>query len=258
MFSDDVIQVISRLACFLSFDQTNGREITDKPSLLILLDNAILPTAEAVFQALAQGKVSQLLIAGGVGHSTDLLYQAVQAHPRYQHIATAGRSEAEILNDIGVQCFGISPEQILLETASTNCGDNALQARRVLDVAGDTHVHIILTQDPLMQLRTDASFRHVWHDRPEVTFLNWPVFVPQLEREGDGLRFAGEGRHSLWSLPRFVSLLLGEIPRLRNAPGGYGPRGAGYIADVEIPAEIEAIYARLRPVLEADYGDRSF
>ncbi|WP_426785028.1 hypothetical protein ACP3TB_12950 [Rahnella variigena] len=59
-------------------------------------------------------------------------------------------------------------------------------------------------------------------------------------------------------MPRFVSLLLGEIPRLRNAPGGYGPRGAGFIAKVDIPAEIEEIYARLKPVLEADYGDRSF
>ena len=190
MFSDDVIQDMNRLACFLSFDQTNGRGITGKPSLLILLGNAILPTAEAVFQALAQGKVSQLLIAGGVGHSTDLLYQAVQAHPRYQHIATAGRSEAEILNDIGVQCFGISPEQILLETASTNCGDNALQARRVLDVAGDTHVHITLPQDPTLQFPTYPTFRSAWHERPDVTFVNRPASVPQLAREGEGTRFA--------------------------------------------------------------------
>jgi len=163
-----------------------------------------------------------------------------------------------VLNDIGVQCCAAPRKQILLETASTNCGDNALQARRVLDLAGDRSTHITLGQDPLMQLRTDASFRHVWRDRPEVTFVNWPVLVPQLERDGSGLRFAGEGHHSLWSLPRFVSLLLGEIPRLRNAPGGYGPRGAGFIAEVDIPAEIEEIYARLKPVLEADYGDRSF
>jgi len=258
MFSDPVIQDMNRLARFLSFDQTGGKGLSGTPSLLILLGNAILPTAEAVFQVMAQGGASRLLIAGGAGHSTDLLYQAVQSHPRYRHIATAGRSEAEVLNDIAVQCFGVSPEQILLETASTNCGDNALQARRVLDAAGVQSREMILIQDPLMQLRADASFRQVWHDSPEVTFLSWPVLVPQLEREGDGLRFAGVDNQSLWSLPRFVSLLLGEIPRLRNAPGGYGPRGAGFIAAVDIPAEIEDVYARLRPVLEADYGDRSF
>ncbi|MBU9854293.1 YdcF family protein [Rahnella bonaserana] len=258
MFSDDVIEDMNRLAHFLAFDQTSGKGPEGEPSLMILLGNAILPTAEAAFQALAQGRISRLLIAGGIGHSTELLYQAVQTQMRYRHIPTSGRSEAEVLNDIGVQCCAAPQKKILLETASANCGDNALQARRVLDLAGDRSTHITLVQDPLMQLRTDASFRHVWRDRPDVTFLNWPVLVPQLEREGDGLRFAGEGHHSLWSLPRFVSLLLGEIPRLRNAPGGYGPRGAGFIAEVDIPAEIEEIYARLKPVLEADYGDRSF
>ncbi|AUH00088.1 YdcF family protein [Prodigiosinella confusarubida] len=258
MFSDAVIADMNQLARFLAYDQTTGHGPVGKPSLLILLGNAILPTAEAAFQALIQGSVSRLLIAGGIGHSTTLLYQAVQQHPRYQHIATDGRSEAEVLYDIGVQCFALSPEQLLLETASANCGDNALQARRVLEAAGDTHMQITLTQDPLMQLRTDASFRHVWRDRPEISFLNWPTFVPQLERDGESLRFAGRDNQSLWSLPRFASLLLGEIPRLRNAPGGYGPRGADFIAEVDIPAEIETIYARLRPVLEVNYGDRSF
>lgn len=258
MFSDAVINDINRLARFLSFDQTGGKGPAGTPSLLILLGNAILPTAEAAFEALAQGRVSRLLIAGGVGHSTQLLCQTVQAHPRYRHISTAGRSEADILNDIGVQCFGLSEDQILLESASTNCGDNAVQARRVLEAAGDTHTRITLTQDPLMQRRTDASFRHVWRDRPDITFTSWPTLIPQLERAGDGLRFAGGHQQGMWSLPRFASLLLGEIPRLRNAPGGYGPRGAGFIAEVDIPAEIEETYARLRPVLEADYGDRSF
>ena len=258
MFSDAVIDDMNRLARFLSLDRTSGNGPTGEPTLLILLGNAILPTAEAAFQALQQGRVSRLLIAGGIGHSTELLYHAVQQHPRYQHIATAGRSEADVLGDIGVQFFGLLPEQMLLETGSTNCGDNAVQARRVLGQAGDVHTHILLTQDPLMQLRTDASFRHVWRDRPDITFTSWPVFTPQLERSGDGLRFAGFDNQHLWSLPRFASLLLGEIPRLRNAPGRYGPRGAGFIAKVEIPAEIEEIYTRLRPVLEADYGDRSF
>lgn len=258
MFSDPVIADMNRLARFLSFDQTAGKGPSGTSPLLILLGNAILSTAEAAFQALAQGHVTRLLIAGGIGHSTRLLYDAVQQHPVYRNVATEGRSEAEVLYDIGLQHFGLSPENILLETASTNCGDNALQARRVLDGSGDRNTDIILTQDPLMQLRTDASFRHVWRDRPDVRFTSWPVLVPQLVREGESVRFAGTAQAGLWTLPRFISLLLGEIPRLRNAPGGYGPRGAGFIAEVEIPAEIEDIYARLRPVLEAGYGDRSF
>ncbi|WP_447866025.1 hypothetical protein [Rahnella bonaserana] len=78
MFSDDVIEDMNRLAHFLAFDQTSGKGPEGEPSLMILLGNAILPTAEAAFQALAQGRISRLLIAGGIGHSTELLYQAVQ------------------------------------------------------------------------------------------------------------------------------------------------------------------------------------
>jgi hypothetical protein len=38
---------------------------------------------------------------------------------------------------------------------------------------------------------------------------------------------------------------MGEIPRLRNDEHGYGPRGAGYIAAVDIPLPVEAAYQRL-------------
>uniref|UniRef100_A0A383VEQ5 Uncharacterized protein n=1 Tax=Tetradesmus obliquus TaxID=3088 RepID=A0A383VEQ5_TETOB len=49
----------------------------------------------------------------------------------------------------------------------------------------------------------------------------------------------------LWGVERFLSLLLGEIPRLRDAPGGYGPRGSGFIDAVDIPQEVEAAWAWL-------------
>jgi len=261
-FSDSQLADINQLAEFLALDQTGGatpnQMARSEPQLLILLGNAILPVAERAFTVLSRGAVEKILIAGGIGHSTDLLYQAVKGHANYHVIATEGRSEAAILHDIAVQFFAISPEQLLLETASTNCGDNAVQARRVLEQAGEPAARIILTQDPLMQRRTDASFRKVWQDRPEVQFINWPTFTPQIEQRGDGLAYRGETDASLWSWPRFASLLLGEIPRLRNTVQGYGPLGKGFIAAVDIPPEIEAAYARISPLQSTDHGDRSF
>lgn len=260
--TDSQLADINLLADFLALDQTGGATPNQmarcEPQLLILLGNAILPVAERVFAALAQGAVEKVLIAGGIGHSTDLLYQAVKNHRDYHVIATAGRSEAAILHDIAVQFFAIAPEQLLLETASTNCGDNATQARRVLTQAGEPAARIVLAQDPLMQRRTDASFRHVWQDRPDVQFINWPTFTPQLEQQDGGLVYRGETDASLWTWPRFASLMLGEIPRLRNGPQGYGPLGKGFIVAVEIPAQIEEAYARILPLLSADHGDRSF
>ena len=50
----------------------------------------------------------------------------------------------------------------------------------------------------------------------------------------------------MWPMGRYVELLLGEIPRLTDDAGGYGPRGKGFIAHVDIPAPVQAAYARLR------------
>ncbi|MFT8431832.1 MAG: YdcF family protein, partial [Acetobacter orientalis] len=41
---------------------------------------------------------------------------------------------------------------------------------------------------------------------------------------------------------RRVSLLVGEMARLRDTEAGYGPRGKGFIPHVEIPPRIEACY----------------
>jgi hypothetical protein len=39
--------------------------------------------------------------------------------------------------------------------------------------------------------------------------------------------------------------VMGEVPRLRDDADGYGPRGAGFQAHVDVPAEVEAAYAGL-------------
>jgi hypothetical protein len=53
-------------------------------------------------------------------------------------------------------------------------------------------------------------------------------------------------------MERFVSLVMGEIPRLRNDENGYGPNGRGYIVAVDIPPAVEAAYDRLL----GPFGDR--
>ena len=47
------------------------------------------------------------------------------------------------------------------------------------------------------------------------------------------------------SRERLLSLALGEIPRLRDDENGYGPRGRGFIAHVDIPEAVEAAWRRL-------------
>ncbi|GAA4982224.1 hypothetical protein [Kineococcus glutinatus] len=66
-------------------------------------------------------------------------------------------------------------------------------------------------------------------------------FVPVA---GDGDVTDPAGR-VVWSRERFTALLLGEVRRLHDDEDGYGPRGAGHINHVDVPAEVLDAYRRL-------------
>ena len=106
----------------------------------------------------------------------------------------------------------------------------------------------MLVQDPTMQLRTHASFQRAYEGVGGVELISAAPFVPCVE-EGDGgaspsllgsvglvLLPAG-----VWTDERFLTLLLGEVPRLVDGPGGYGPRGSNFIPHVDVPPAILAI-----------------
>lgn len=50
----------------------------------------------------------------------------------------------------------------------------------------------------------------------------------------------------MWDLERYITLLMGEIPRLTDDPEGYGPKGKGFIAHVEIPLAVRNAFLELR------------
>jgi len=189
------------------------------------------------------GVAEQLLIAGGKGHSTRFLRAAVRADPRYDGLSLDDRPEAAILRDLLVRRHGIDPQPILVETESTNCGANAEEAHRLLRERGRRPADVLLVQDPTLQRRTWASFRRVWGAERPPRFHNGPTFVPRVEVEVGTLVF--EQPERLGSMERFVSLVMGEVPRLRNDEHGYGPPGRGYIVAVDIPPAVEAAYDRL-------------
>ena len=116
---------------------------------------------------------------------------------------------------------------MLLERDSRNCGENVVLARDVVRAAGLAPSTVALVQDPTMQRRMDAVFRLAW---PDAVAVNRPG-----PRHG---RFA-------WPHDRWVALVMGEVPRLRDDADGYGPRGRGFQAHVDVPPEVEAAYAAL-------------
>lgn len=49
----------------------------------------------------------------------------------------------------------------------------------------------------------------------------------------------------MWDVRRYATLLMGEVPRLVDDERGYGPRGRGFIAHVDVPDEVRAAHARV-------------
>ncbi|MGP4254574.1 hypothetical protein ACSSMD_22885, partial [Escherichia coli] len=50
----------------------------------------------------------------------------------------------------------------------------------------------------------------------------------------------------LWPVERYLSLLTGELPRLRDDSDGYGPRGRDFIVHVDFPAEVIQTWQTLK------------
>lgn len=204
----------------------------DCAEVLVLLGSALPCAAEFAAQLIRRRQFWHVVVSGGVGHSTQLLKDALQADPRYAQMEMQGRSEAELFAQI-VRRFPGMPN-LMLETQSTNCGDNAVKTRALLDKMGVHPRTIALIQDPTMQRRSMESFRMVY---PEAKIYCAPPFHPTP----DSASLYG-------SSERFLSLALGEVPRLRDDENGYGPRGRGYIPHVDIPPQVEQAQRRLEEI----------
>ncbi len=218
----------------------------DRPAeLLVLCGSAVLRSLTVAAAALHGAAVQRILVTGGIGHSTPYLRKAVAAHPTYADTETTGRAEAAVLAEILVRHLDVPPDLIRTEEESTNCGQNAEYSLRLLADTASTPRSLVLVQDPTMQRRTHAAF-DLWRgaNGPEVRSL--APFVPVVGEYGVGEAAGEAAGEPVWTLDRFRDLALGEISRLTDDEHGYGPRGAGYIVHVDIPAEVAAAHGRLR------------
>lgn len=209
--------------------------------LLILLGNSITFIAEQAAKAYKSGIAKEIMIVGGIGHSTKYLRDNIKKHYLYKFIETVDRPEADILKDILVSYQGISEKDIIIENQSTNCGSNAKEALKVIKDKHKKPKSVILMQDPTMQIRTYYSFLKEW-SQEDVIFINYSAFIPFIKESAGVLSFTSDEIDGLWDIDRFLSLVMGEVPRLRDDKDGYGPKGKGYILHVDIPKEVLSAY----------------
>lgn len=210
----------------------------EQADVMVLFGGSILCGAEILAEAMREKAAKRFLIVGGEGHTTESLRQKI--HAEFPQIETVGRSEAECFAAYLWEKWGLRPDA--LETQSTNCGNNVTYCLRLLEEQGIRPASILLSQDASMQRRMDAGFRQACSS--ETILVNYAVYRAKVVKKEGSLAFAEE-ISGMWDLERYLSLLLGEIPRLTDDSNGYGPKGKGFIAHVDIPQEVCEAYEGL-------------
>ncbi len=245
--SGETQQVINTLGHWLACNEFSADTRFSADDAIILAGNAVIPTIDAACRLAATSEMP-LVLSGGIGHSTTFLYAAIAQHPTYNTLPTTGRPEAGILADIARHFWNVPEARIHIESRSTNCGENAAFSRDLLAAKGLHPQRIVVVQDPTMQRRTLATFARVYQDQSVVpAWVSYPGVVPVVYAGERSLHFRG-GDKGLWPMERYLSLLLGEIPRLRDDEKGYGPTGKNFIVHVDIPQHIEQAWQ----ILHAD------
>lgn len=221
----------------LTREALRARLCAEQADVMVLFGGSILCGGDVLAGAMREGVARHYAIVGGEGHTTQALRDRMRAWlPGWD---TAGLPEARLFAGYLRRRYGLTPD--LLECESTNCGNNITNLLALLRARGIAARSFILTQDASMQRRMDAGLRK---HAPGAAIVNYAAYAAQVVSENGELRYARD-IPGMWPVARYRSLLMGEIPRLRDDAAGYGPNGRGFIAHVEIPAQVDEAFARL-------------
>lgn len=249
----NVAENINILAKFLGtrdIDALNQEELFNRYGIhqvdvMVLFGGSILEGGDVLASGIKNFVAKKYIIAGGAGHTTDTLRQVV--HLEYPDIETTDLSEAEIFQKYIKHVYGCKADY--LETKSTNCGNNITY---LLDLLKDNNISfksIILSQDASMQRRMAAGLKK--YVKEGVTIINYATYCAKVLNQDEDLVFE-DNIHGMWSINRYVNLLMGEIPRLSDDANGYGPNGKNYIAHVDIPENVKIAFEELKMVFGSE------
>lgn len=169
-----------------------------KADCVIALGSHDTRVAERAADVLLEGWAPLLVCSGHLGGLTSGMWT---------------RSEAEIFADVAVG-RGVPRERILIESRSTNTGENVDFSRQLLAESGIPVRRAIAVQKPYMERRTLATFQQRWPElevlvtSPQLDFDAYPT--PDIRKDdvihimvGDLQRLMVYGRRG-WSVPQDV------------------------------------------------------
>ena len=169
--------------------------------------------AERAAQLFHEGWAPLVIFSGGQGAITSTLWNEPEAE-RFAHIAVS---------------LNVPRESILIETQSTNTGENVRFTKRLLAERGLDPQTFIVVQKPYMERRAFATFRQLWPEKDVVVTSPQVSFREYLD---------GYTNRAL-SAADVVSIMVGDLQRIKIYPA------LGYQIAQEIPDEVWSAFEEL-------------
>jgi uncharacterized SAM-binding protein YcdF (DUF218 family) len=180
-----------------------------KADCIIVLGSHDTRVAERGAELYLAGWAPLVLMSGGLGSLTSGMWT---------------RPEAEVFADMALG-MGVPRDALLLESRSTNTGENVELSRRLLTEKGISMRSAIAVQKPYMERRTLATFGVRW---PELELV---VTSPQLSF--DDYTSQGISRDDV------IHIMVGDLQRLSVYANN------GFSTPQEIPPDVAAAYEGL-------------
>lgn len=222
----------------LTTDAIKSKYGIEQADIMVLFGGSIICGGDILAEAIKNKIAKKYIIAGGAGHTTETLRKKV--HTEFPSIETDSLTEAEIFQVYLETAYGLKAD--FLECRSTNCGNNITY---LLDLIREKELpfrSIILAQDATMQCRMEAGLRKYMTD---ILIINFSTYMAKVIVKNSQLVYEEEIK-GMWDMDRYITLLMGEIPRLSDNIEGYGPNGKDYISHTDIPIEVEKAFAELK------------
>jgi uncharacterized SAM-binding protein YcdF (DUF218 family) len=191
------------------WDYHHVHHALEKAECIIVLGSHDTRVAERGADVFLEGWAPLLVFSGHLGALTSGMWS---------------RPEAEVFADVAV-ARGVPRERILVESRSTNTGENVDFSRQLLEEKGLRPRKAIAVQKPYMELRTLATFAQRW---PELDVV---VTSPQIDFDAYP---TGEIRKD-----DVIHIMVGDLQRLVV----YGRKG--WSAPQAVPPEVMAAYEAL-------------
>lgn len=180
-----------------------------KSDMILALGSHDLRVANRAAQLYLEGWAPLLVCSGGLGNLTSGIWT---------------ESEADKFAAIAIQ-MGVPVEAILVESKSTNTGENIIFTEKLLRERGIDPQSFIVVQKPYMERRSYATFKKHWSDKnvvitsPQLTFEEYP---------SDDI-----------PVDRVIEIMAGDLQRIKEYPA------KGFQIHQDIPDDVWQAFERL-------------